>query len=430
MKRVVLFVGSVAVAAVGFAQQPPGDPVPPSPRVLPMSVVPASATRRAETPLSAFEPLAAFPQTTQQAVRAALHGSAWLSRMNQPQGRFVFGYLPALRQTMDGDHDLKQAFAALAVAQSAKFTGDDRQTAVASQAILALFAATKIDPADANCRVPVHSSLTCNRVGFAAILALAVCELPSPDDKLIAEAERLCVFLQKQLRADGSVHSTDNPADVPAQVDPAGVNEYPGYALHAIAVSNRTRPAAWKIEAVKKGAEFYRGAFKAAPHPMLAATMTPALAELFHQTKHGDAAAIAFEMNDWLAGVQYAPTDAKRPAWAGGFRGWANGQPADIAPVPETGLYLQSLACACAITRVVPDLQRFGRYRQAATDAAQYLGGLQYTEANTRHFADTYRANTLIGGFYLSPTDGNLRIDATACGVSGLLRFLTSGAEK
>ena len=50
MKRVVLFVGSVAVAAVGFAHQPPGDPVPPSPRVLPMSVVPASATRRAETP--------------------------------------------------------------------------------------------------------------------------------------------------------------------------------------------------------------------------------------------------------------------------------------------------------------------------------------------------------------------------------------------
>ena len=437
MKRVALCVGLVAFAAVGFAQ-PPGDPMPPPPRVLPPSVatppmspvVPAAGTRRVETPLIAFEPLAAFPQPTQQAVRAALHGSSWLTRMNQPQGRFVFGYLPALRQTMEGDHDLKQAHAALAMARSAKFTGDDRQTAVASQAILALMAATKIDPADANCRVPVHSSVMCNRAGFAAILALAVYELPSPDERLVAEAEKLCAFLQKQLRSDGSVHYTDNPADVPTQVDPAGVNEHPGYALQAIVTSNRTRPVVWKLEAAKKGAEFYRGAFKAAPHPMLAATMTPALAELYQQTKDATAAAAAFEMNDWLAALQIAPTDPKRPMWAGGFRGWANGQPVDVAPGFETGVYLQCLSCACKMTREVPDLQRFGRYRQAALDAAQYLSGLQYTEGNTRHFADTFRANTLIGGFYLSPTDGNLRIDATACCVSGLLQFLGSGAEK
>jgi hypothetical protein len=36
----------------------------------------------------------------------------------------------------------------------------------------------------------------------------------------------------------------------------------------------------------------------------------------------------------------------------------------------------------------------------------------------------------LIGGFHLSPTDGNLRIDATGTAVTGLLRFLSSGAEK
>ncbi|HUR55841.1 MAG TPA: hypothetical protein VMZ71_17015, partial [Gemmataceae bacterium] len=156
----------------------------------------------------------------------------------------------------------------------------------------------------------------------------------------------------------------------------------------------------------------------------------PALAELYQQTKDATAAATAFEMNDWLAALQITPTDPKRPMWAGGFRGWANGQPVDVAPGFETGAYLESLSCACKLTREVPDLQRFGRYRQAALDAAQYLSGLQYTEANTRHFADNFRANTLIGGFYLSPTDGNLRIDATACCVCGLLKFLTSGAEK
>lgn len=434
MKR-LFFAGMVGcVAAVGFAQQPPpGDPVPPAaPRPLPSGVTPASAIapKRAETPLSAFSPIEAFPQTTQQTLRAALHGSAWMTRMSQPQGRFTFGYLPAVRQTLDGDHDLKQAHAALALAQSAKFTGDDRQAATASQAILALFAATKIDPADPNCRVPVKPSAACNRVGFAAVLALAVHELPAPDDRLVAEAEKLCEFLRKQLRDDGSVHFTDNPAEKSAQVDPAGVNEYPGFALHAIALSHRLRPAAWKPDAVKKGCDHYRAAFKANPHPMLAATLTPALAESYLQTKNGDAAAAVFEMNDFLAGLQYPPGDGKNPLWAGGFRAWADGKPADAMPGCEAGAYLQGLACACQLTRLVPDLQRFGRYRQAATDAALFLGSIQYTEPNTRHFENTFRANTLIGGFYLSPTDGTLRIDATARCVSGLLRFLTSGAEK
>ena len=61
--------------------------------------------------------------------------------------------------------------------------------------------------------------------------------------------------------------------------------------------------------------------------------------------------------------------------------------------------------------------------------ACSSFAGLQYLEANTRHFENTFRANMLIGGFHLSPTDGNLRIDATATAVTGLLRFLASGAE-
>ena len=33
-------------------------------------------------------------------------------------------------------------------------------------------------------------------------------------------------------------------------------------------------------------------------------------------------------------------------------------------------------------------------------------------------------------GVHLSPTSGDLRIDATAHAITGLLRFLSSGAEK
>jgi hypothetical protein len=163
---------------------------------------------------------------------------------------------------------------------------------------------------------------------------------------------------------------------------------------------------------------------------MLAATLTPAFTEHYLQTKSADAAVAVFELNDWLVGLQYPTTDPRHPAWVGGFRGWANGQPVDSTPGFECGAYLVSLSCACQLSRQVPDLTRYPRYRQAAADAVTFLTGLQYLEGNTRHFENAFRANVLIGGFYLSPADGNLRVDATAWGVSGMIRFLGSGAER
>jgi hypothetical protein len=437
MRRVALVLGIITLVSLAAAgHQPPvappaTPPTPPRPLPADMTSAPVPTPAAAnETPLAQFEPLSAFPVQTQSAVRGVLLGAQWMTRTNQPQGRFLFGYIPSLRQPLAGDHDLKQARGALALAQAANFSGDEKQAAIASQAILTLLAATRIDPADPNCRVPVHSSLVCNRVGFAAVLALAIYELPGADAKLISEAERLCEFLHKQCRANGSIHYTDGPTDVPTQIDPAGVNEYPGTALHAIMVGNRVRPAVWKTEAARKGMEHYRAMFKTKPHPLLAATLTPACTELYLQIKLPDAAAAVFEMNDWLCGLQIPGTDPRVPEWAGGFRSVVNGQLTDTPPGPETGLYVQSLACACQLTRLTPDLERFARYQAAGVGAVQFLCGLQYLEANTRHFENTFRANMLIGGFHLSPADGNIRIDATATAVCGLIRFLGSGAEK
>lgn len=419
---------------------PPADPAPP--RALPgMATTPVTpqpqpqpqpqpARPVAEIPLGQFEPLSAYPHQTQAAVRSVLLAGNWMTRMNQSQGRFMYGYDPALRQALPGDHDLRQARGALGLAQAARFTGDEKQAAIASQAVLTLLAATRPDPADASCRVPVHASVLCNRVGFAATVALAIYELPAADAKLLGEAERLCEFLRRQTRPDGSVHYTDNPADDPTKTDPEGVNEYPGLALQAIATSNRVKPAAWKAEAVKKGGEHYRAAFRAHPHPLLAATVVPALAELYVQTKLPDAAAGVYELADWLCGMQIPGNDPRVPQWAGAFRGVAGGRVSDAAPGPESGMCVQCLACACVVTRLTPDLDRHAKYKAAVADAVQFLTGLQYGEANTRHFETTFRANMLIGGFHVSPLDGDLRIDATGTAVTGLVRYLGSGAEK
>ena len=96
---------------------------------------------------------------------------------------------------------------------------------------------------------------------------------------------------------------------------------------------------------------------------------------------------------------------------------------------PKPGAYVQSLACAYYLTRVVGDIPREEKYRPAVADAVQFLCGMQFLDTNTRHFEDNFRVKMLMGGFHLTPSDGNLRIDATACAVSGLLRYLSCGAE-
>jgi hypothetical protein len=352
-----------------------------------------------------------------------------MTRMNQSHGRFIYGFNPSLRQPLLNENDLYQARAALAMAQLAKFTGDEKQAAIAAQSILVLLAATKSDPANPNCRMPIQSSQVFNRVGFAANLAMAIYSLPGADVKLLTQAEQLCEFLHKQCRADGSVHYTDGLADNPVQADAAGENEYPGLALQAIMMGNRIYPAEWKIDTAKKGMAYYRAALRSNQNPLLAATMTPSCAELYFQLNLPDAAATVFELNDLICNLQIAGNDPKVPQWAGGIRSMSNGQKTDLSSGPETGFYLQSLTMGRQIARLTPDLDRNTRYKAASQNVVQYLTELQYAEANTRHFENAFRANMLMGAFHLAPMDGNIRIDATATAITGLLRYLTLAAE-
>ena len=86
--------------------------------------------------LSKMQPLA------QQMYRSAQSGADWLCRANRPDGRFDYGYLPALKAKLEGDHYLRQAGAAFALARAARYFGDERHIAVARQAVLSLMLET------------------------------------------------------------------------------------------------------------------------------------------------------------------------------------------------------------------------------------------------------------------------------------------------
>src|SRR5713226_5703185 len=158
--------------------------------------------------LSKYNPL------QKQMYLSASRGADWLARANRSDGRFVYGYLPALKTNLEGDHYLRQAGAAVALAREARFTGNERHAAVARQAILTLLLETSVDAQDNRLRHTTLPSTVVNRLASAGLLVLAINELPSPGEDLLQQSEQLCAFISRQQRADGSLSYLD--------VDPAG----------------------------------------------------------------------------------------------------------------------------------------------------------------------------------------------------------------
>jgi hypothetical protein len=444
--RTFIWAGLVALTGVGSVLtytatrgQPTADP----PRTLPpelhpstKTVVPAGAVSaatpapgRKTAPFDRFRKYDELPELTRQIVFATKLGMEWLSRdgIHQPNGRFVPGLDPALGKATEDDHFLRQALGAFALARAAKLTGEEKYAVRAGQTILSLLAETPKDTANPAMRKPVQRGVICNRVGAAAILALAIYELPEAPADLVQCGEELCQFLRTSFKPDGSVQFAE-PGE---SADPDGANLYPGPALLAVAMSNRVAPADWKTAALARGLGFYRKQFQAGPHPAFASWMVPAFAEMYVQTREQGYADFVFEMTDWLRQLQYDSPERSRAAWRGGFPAVAGGKVVHTAPTVETAYAALALADACRMIRHMdrPDAARYDQYRTTLTRALQFLTTLQYGEDSTMHFAAHFRP-ALVGAFHPSLSDGTLRVDHTAVAVAALSQYLIAGADR
>ncbi len=359
----------------------------------------------------------------QQVDASARRGAEWLFRMHDVKGRFHYGFVPALNVLADGDNYLRQIGAACALARAAHFTGDAGYEARATQAILALLDETVLDPSNPQLRHTPFPSGAVNRLAAAGLLVSAISELREPKDDLLEKSEQLCNFIRKQQRPDGSLNYTDGD-DEKAGADPEGVNSYPGEALHGLMRSQGRRPAAWKTELARKALAHYAPWWRAHKNMAFVPEQTAAYVEAYLLTKDKAFADFVGEMNDWLCELQHERPDPRHPEWFGGFMGWADGKPVAAPPGVASASYAESLVEACRVARETADLPRFRRYGDALERCLPFLGGLQYTEANTKHFVEWYRLR-ILGGFHASHQDGDLRIDYTQHAVCAMVQYLT-----
>jgi hypothetical protein len=368
-------------------------------------------------------------------------GADWLFRVNRPDGRFVYGFLPATSTIMEGDHYLRQAGAALALARAARYTGDERHAARATQAVLTLLGDTTVAADNPQVRHTTLPSAVVNRLAAAGLLVLAISELQAPEKDLLEPSEQLCNYIRRQQRPDGSLSYADNPSSTEgrqagstegrqagepqaAAQDADGINYYPGEALYGLMCSQARRPAAWKTEVVRKALAYYLPWWRAHKNMAFVPWQTAAYTEAYLATKEQAFADAVYEMNDWLCGLQYERLDPQHPLWVGGFMTWADGKPVEAPPQVGSACYAESLAAACRVARQTADLPRYRRYSEALERCLQFLTTLQFTESNTQHFAAWYRPR-LLGAFHASDQDGNLRIDYTQHALSAMVQYLT-----
>jgi hypothetical protein len=416
-----LSAGAVAALSLSRGQEKSSvSPTPPEPQSRRVSTVHASG--RPHVNFGKLLPL------HKQFYLSAQGGANWLSRANLPEGRFIHGFVPDLNTRLEGDHYLRQVAAAFALARAARFTGNDEYRAKAQQTISVLLLDTTVDPKDNTQRYTSLPSMVLNRLATAGLLVMAINELPSPGVELLEQSEQLCGYIRKQQQPDGSLNFRDEAKDKQAMVDLDGINYYPGEALYGLMLSQRHKAATWKIDVLRKAVKFYLPWWRDHKSMAMVPWHTAAYTAAYLLTREQVFADCVTEMNDWLCGLQYVQLERRHPFWVGGFMSWENGKVIPTAPDVGSAAYAEGLTEACRVVSQAGDLQRYNRYREAIEQCLRYLTMLQYTEANTGHFADWYRP-ALLGGFHASFQDGSLRIDFTQHALCALVQYLTYVAK-
>src|SRR5205085_590921 len=108
--------------------------------------------------------------------------------------------------------------------------------------------------------------------------------------------------------------------------------------------------------------------------------------------------------------------------------GWADCRPVPRTPEADSARLVEALAEGCRVARRVGDAQRHPRYKEGVERGLLFLAALQYTAANTQHFAEWYQRE-IAGAFHASHQDGNLRLDHTQQAVGALVHYLNHVAE-
>ena len=102
----LLIIGGAVTLSWSWGQDRPPTEEDSSSAPMTLEIAPGRSAQGANVPPSEAD-LSKYNPLQKQMYLSASRGADWLARANRSDGRFVYGYLPALKANLEGDHYLR-----------------------------------------------------------------------------------------------------------------------------------------------------------------------------------------------------------------------------------------------------------------------------------------------------------------------------------
>ena len=253
------------------------------------------------------------------------------------------------------------------------------------------------------------------KLGAAALAALAILEGPSA-----AEFGAELALLAQGINSLAEGEDGFRTFFFPPERDGDNWNFYSGEALLFWAEARR-RGLTW-APTLERWTEVFarcRNRHRRARNPAFVPWHTQACVSMFLQTGRRGFADFALEINDWLLPMQQwggLPPDM----WG---RFYDPRRPEFGPPhAASTGAYLEGLADALALARVLGDATRAGAYGRAAERGLRSLRQLQFRDDRDAFYVS--RKKRVMGAVRTEVYDNALRIDSAAHALAAAVKLL------
>src|SRR5262249_19693651 len=144
---------------------------------------------------------------------------------------------------------------------AARILEDERAAAIARQAVLTLLLETTVDPKEKHLRYTAAPPHLVNRAAATSFLTLAIYDLPAPGADLLEQAEQMTNYLRSLIAADGSLAVAEKAEGSRGEEADLATMHFSGPALYAIVRSHAYKPAAWKLETLRRACPLYQAYF-------------------------------------------------------------------------------------------------------------------------------------------------------------------------
>jgi hypothetical protein len=231
----------------------------------------------------------------------------------------------------------------------------------------------------------------------------------------------LIAFIKREINANPKSLTSESKPNQPRSL---AERLAPGLVIQVLSQTMEHHGNQQEMEVVRNLARQILPTLQKNADPLAIAATVQGLCQCLRISADSELQTMALSLSDELCNFQYQPTNTHVRTWTGGFRLTGGTEPGW-----ESALIAAAIADATRLTRTIPDLTRYQKYRHATVLGLQFVTSNQFT-ADPAGLDPGFHARFLHGGVRNSPSNPAVGIDATSAFVLGLLRYLQSGGDQ